>query len=441
VALTIVLTWIVTYIYAMFYFMVFNDPQSSPDDRNYVIADANYEATLVNAVKWFIRYGSETGSLNTYNDVTITVVSIRYLLEVSYFVIMFIMLNVIKGITIDTFVELRLNLLARIKDTEEVCFICGIDKLVFNRALDRNAFNNHVKYDQNLWHYIYFIIYIWEQDKDDDDGLEYYVRHLINAADLSWFPMNKAIRLMEHQNKKGKTNMNAIVEQNLVKAEKSLDVKISHFKDHLLRSLSRVEHSLVLNNEHHSVHGNSTAKDEDKNVNIPLSVIDVKVEEARNTYISLSVDTYAPGTDNFKVTHCRLISEEATYTFPPQPIGAKDKGLSYWGTGTLTGSLILRFNTAVNNFIVHKGPLERKEIVRVQLVTIVQDEDEHVAKITVLHSADIQLSHLIELTRGVEGSTHTVKSTYHSQERCVTIILTHASPEYSAEFITEVAAN
>ncbi len=440
VALTIVLTWIVTYIYAMFYFMVFNDPKSSEDDPHYIIDDGNNALTLVNTVKWFIRYGSETGSLNTYNDVTVTVVSIRYLLEVSYFVIMFIMLNVIKGITIDTFVELRLNLLARIKDTEEVCFICGIDKLVFNRALDRNAFNNHVKYDQNLWHYIYFIIYIWEQDKDDDDGLEYYVRHLINASDLSWFPMNKAIRLMEHQNKKGKTNMNAIVEQNLIQTEKSLENKISNFKDHLLRSLSRVEHSLVLNTEHNSVRGNSTAKEEEKKINIPVPpVVDVKVEN--NSYISLSVDAYSPGAENFKATHCRLISEEATYTFPPQPIGAKDKGLSYWGTGALTGSLILRFNTAVNHFIVHKGPLERKEIVRVQLVTIVQDEDEHVAKITVLHSTDIQLSHLIEATKGAVGSMFTVKSTYHMQERSVTVVLTHISPEYSAEYTTETVEN
>lgn len=98
---------------------------------------------------------------------------------------------------------------------------------------------------------------------------------------------------MEHQQKKGKTNINAMVEQNLVQAEKSLENKISNFKDHLLRSLSRVEHSLVLNTEYHSVHGNSTAKEEEKKTNMPTPAIDVKVKD-NNSYISLSVDTYTP---------------------------------------------------------------------------------------------------------------------------------------------------
>ena len=67
-------------------------------------------------------------------------------------------------------------------------------------------------------------------------------------------------------------------------------------------------------------------------------------------------------------------------------------------------------------------------------MTIVEDEDEHVAKITVFHSADIQLSHLIEATKGAVDSMFTVQSTYHMQERSVSVVLTHVSPEYSAEY-------
>ena len=36
---------------------------------------------------------------------------------------------------------------------------------------------------------------MWEQDKDDDDGLEYFVRHRIDADDFDWIPSNKAMRL------------------------------------------------------------------------------------------------------------------------------------------------------------------------------------------------------------------------------------------------------
>ena len=47
-----------------------------------------------------------------------------------------------------------------------------------------------------MWSYLNFIIFIWEQDKDDDDGLEYYVRKLLEKGDITWFPIGKALRLV-----------------------------------------------------------------------------------------------------------------------------------------------------------------------------------------------------------------------------------------------------
>ena len=39
-------------------------------------------------------------------------------------------------------------------------------------------------------------MYLWEQDQDDDDGLEQYVRRAVAANDISWFPMNKCLEFM-----------------------------------------------------------------------------------------------------------------------------------------------------------------------------------------------------------------------------------------------------
>ena len=88
--------------------------------------------------------------------------------------------------------------LARQLDTEKICFICGIDKQTFDRASDEpNGFLTHIKIDHNMWNYLYFIVLLWEQDKDDDDGLELYVRRAIEADEITWFPINKAIRLTQ----------------------------------------------------------------------------------------------------------------------------------------------------------------------------------------------------------------------------------------------------
>ena len=54
------------------------------------------------------------------------------------------------------------------------------------------GFRRHIVEDHSMWNYMRFIIYIWEQDQDDDDGLEFYVRACLEREDLTWFPINQA---------------------------------------------------------------------------------------------------------------------------------------------------------------------------------------------------------------------------------------------------------
>ena len=48
-----------------------------------------------------------------------------------------------------------------------------------------SGFKLHIDNDHNMWNYLYFIIFIWQQDKDDDDGLELFVRTQIANDDIS----------------------------------------------------------------------------------------------------------------------------------------------------------------------------------------------------------------------------------------------------------------
>lgn len=107
----------------------------------------------------------------------------------------FILFNVIQGITVDTFSELRLAKLEKHRNTTDTCFICSIDKQVFDRDQDSHGFAHHIKHEHHMWNYLYYMVYLWEQDKDDDDGLEQYVRRCIDANEISWFPINCAMCL------------------------------------------------------------------------------------------------------------------------------------------------------------------------------------------------------------------------------------------------------
>ena len=141
--------------------------------------------------------------------------------------IRFVLHNVVMGIIVDTFSELREEKIERLRDTTETCFICGFDKQVFDRDKESEGFSAHVKKEHCMWNYIYFMIYIWQQDKDDDDGLEQYVRRSIEVNDISWLPTNKAMCLSSQQeedggNKEARDNFNRDIEVMEVKFSKEL---------------------------------------------------------------------------------------------------------------------------------------------------------------------------------------------------------------------------
>ena len=123
---------------------------------------------------------------------------------------------------IDTFSSLRAEKMKKIKDTIEICFICGIDKQIFDRAsTEPDGFKSHVKIDHNMWNYLYFIFLLWEQDKDDDDGMEQYVRRAIDKDEIVWFPVNKAVRLEQI------VNPTEVMRNDLKENVKSLNASLS----------------------------------------------------------------------------------------------------------------------------------------------------------------------------------------------------------------------
>jgi hypothetical protein len=152
--------------------------------------------------------------------------------------IRFVLLNVVRGITVDTFSELRLLKLERLKDTQETCFICGINKQIFDRDKLSKGFTVHIKKEHNMWNYLYFIIYIWEQDKDDDDGLEQYVRKCIDVNDISWIPSHIALCLSS--NSAGSTGN----ESEVITTQSHYANHLNKLENHFISNINTVQSEL-----------------------------------------------------------------------------------------------------------------------------------------------------------------------------------------------------
>ncbi len=69
------------------------------------------------------------------------------------------MIQIFSGIIIDTFSSLREKSLQKMRDIQEICFICGFTRELFDRKSD-SGFQLHTKNEHYLWNYVFYISYL-----------------------------------------------------------------------------------------------------------------------------------------------------------------------------------------------------------------------------------------------------------------------------------------
>jgi hypothetical protein len=90
----------------------------------------------------------------------------RYLLDLLFFLlVLIILMNIIFGIIIDQFSELRGKKKEREAQTTDFCFMCGLEKSAFDRKIAGSAgsgdgFQSHIAKEHNLWAYLKFIVHL-----------------------------------------------------------------------------------------------------------------------------------------------------------------------------------------------------------------------------------------------------------------------------------------
>ncbi|KAH6928546.1 hypothetical protein HPB50_016883 [Hyalomma asiaticum] len=110
-----------------------------------------------------------------------------------FFVVIIIVLNLIFGVIIDTFADLRSEKQQKEETLRNTCFICGLDRSAFdNKSV---SFEEHIRCEHNLWHYLYFIVLVRVKDPTEFTGPESYVDSMIKEKNLEWFPRMRAMSL------------------------------------------------------------------------------------------------------------------------------------------------------------------------------------------------------------------------------------------------------
>ncbi|CAD8077595.1 unnamed protein product [Paramecium sonneborni] len=113
---------------------------------------------------------------------------VKFCYDTLYFVFFALLFtNIISGIMIDTFAELRDQRQKIDDDKKNCCFICGVKRAQLEKNLEE--FEQHVKDKHFLWNYIYYIYCLKLKETTDYTGLEYAISEMIRKDNISWFPI------------------------------------------------------------------------------------------------------------------------------------------------------------------------------------------------------------------------------------------------------------
>ncbi|CUI11444.1 inositol 1,4,5-trisphosphate/ryanodine receptor, putative, partial [Bodo saltans] len=118
----------------------------------------------------------------------------RTLYDFLFWAIMIVIfLNILFGIIIDTFAELRDDKSKKEEDMRTKCLVCGIDSYTFDRY--GTGFHEHIKKEHNMWQYLYFIHHLRRKESTEYTGQESYVAVCVAKGDISFFPAGKCSSL------------------------------------------------------------------------------------------------------------------------------------------------------------------------------------------------------------------------------------------------------
>ena len=103
-----------------------------------------------------------------------------------FFIVIIITLNLIFGVIIDTFADLRAEKNEAEENRRNTCFICGLNRSEFEHKAV--TFEEHISRDHNLWNYLYFVVHLKTKDVTEYTGPESFVKGLMSKRNLEWFP-------------------------------------------------------------------------------------------------------------------------------------------------------------------------------------------------------------------------------------------------------------
>ncbi|XP_051562764.1 inositol 1,4,5-trisphosphate receptor type 1 isoform X1 [Myxocyprinus asiaticus] len=168
-----------------------------------------------------------------------------------FFLVIIIVLNLIFGVIIDTFADLRSEKQRKEEILKTTCFICGLERDKFDNKTV--TFEEHIKEEHNLWHYLFFIVLVRVKDSTEYTGPESYVAQMIREHNLDWFPRMRAMSLVSSDGEGEQNELRSLQEklESTMRLVSNLTNQLTELKEQMTEQRKHKQRIGLLGNPAH----------------------------------------------------------------------------------------------------------------------------------------------------------------------------------------------
>jgi hypothetical protein len=231
--LTLVLGAIVIYLFSIIAFLELHEYYVDNGDADMNTYCYSLLSCFASTATYGVRAGGGIGDWIAQATWTDDKYWLRYAFDIAFFIIVvIILLNVIFGIIIDTFADLRDKRAEILKDIKETCFICGRNRFEFE--VKHLSWKNHIYLEHNLYSYLAFIVYIRRKKLEDCTGAEKHAKLRALVNDVGFIPRTSiSLEAMEDAQEAEDAVMARMTLKHLMKTKESL-VKVESLAEKLI---------------------------------------------------------------------------------------------------------------------------------------------------------------------------------------------------------------
>ncbi|KAL6106962.1 itpr2 [Pungitius sinensis] len=183
-------------------------PKNVPDDGTERVCDTLLMC-IITVLNQGLRNGGGVGDILRRPSKEEPLFAARVVYDLLFFfIVIIIVLNLIFGVIIDTFADLRSEKQRKEEILKTTCFICGLERDKFDNKTV--SFEEHIKSEHNMWHYLYFLVLVKVKDPTEYTGPESYVAQMIAEENLEWFPRMRAMSLVSSEGDSEQNEMRSL---------------------------------------------------------------------------------------------------------------------------------------------------------------------------------------------------------------------------------------